>query len=336
VIPVPDASHIGEARRAVAMLSGRIGLDENAAGRVAIVATELATNVAKHGNGGDLLARAIENDTGIELIAVDKGRGIADISQAMRDGFSSGGTSGHGLGAIERMSDLFDIYSPPGQGTVVVSRMLQLRAGTAGRGPADTLDLGVVCVAAPNERLSGDAWIVFDGERGPAMAIIDGLGHGEAAHEASQLGLEICRRHAGSPPTTLMALMHAGLRPTRGAAAAIAELDVSTRTVRLSGLGNISCSVVSPEGSKSLASMSGIVGHQGRRIQEFSTPFAPAATLVMYSDGIASRWRLDQYSGLRARHPAVGAGAVYRDQLRGRDDATIVVARLKRSAIEAV
>jgi anti-sigma regulatory factor (Ser/Thr protein kinase) len=329
-IPVPDVTHVGEARRAVAALSGALGLDESAAGRVAIVATELATNVAKHGDGGHLLARSIAAGTGIELLAVDKGRGITDVTRAMGDGYSTGGTSGHGLGAIARMSDLFDIYSQPGQGTVIVSRMLRLRAGEVARDPIDAFDFGVVCVAAPNEQLSGDGWVVIKGERGPSIAVIDGLGHGAAAHEASVLAVEICRRNAGAPPVAMMEAMHAGLRPTRGAAAAVAELDETNRVLRLSGLGNVSCSVVSPEGSKSLASMSGIVGHEGRRLQEFTTPMGVGATLVMFSDGIASRWRLDQYSGLRPRHPALAAGVVYRDQLRGRDDATIIVARARR------
>jgi anti-sigma regulatory factor (Ser/Thr protein kinase) len=334
-IGVPDASHVGEARRAVGAMSRRLGLDEEAAGRVALVATELATNVAKHGGGGHLLARAIANGTGIELIAVDKGRGIGDLNLVMRDGYSSGGTAGHGLGAIARMSDVFDIYSQPAQGTAVMSRMLRLKAETAAPGAADLLDLGVVNVAAPGETLSGDAWLVTDGERGPAIVIIDGLGHGASAHEASALGVEICRKNRGASPVALMETMHAGLRPTRGAAAAVAEIDLGARLVRLSGLGNISCSVVSSEGSKSLASMSGIVGHEGRRFQEFSTPFPAGANLVMFSDGFATRWRLDQYSGLRPRHPALAAGVVYRDQLRGRDDATVIVTRLRRREDDA-
>jgi anti-sigma regulatory factor (Ser/Thr protein kinase) len=334
VLPVPDASHIGEARRAVGALSSRLNLDENAAGRVAVVATELATNIAKHGGGGHLLVRAIAGGTGIELIAVDRGRGIADVAEAMRDGYSSGGTAGHGLGAIGRMSDLFDIYSQPGHGTAMVSRMLQLRPEPVAADASDALDIGAVCVAAPNERVSGDAWVVVEGERGPSIAVIDGLGHGVAAHEASSLGIEICRRHTGAGPQTIMEAMHAGLRATRGAAAAVAEIDLTGRTLRLSGLGNISCSVLTSEGSKSLASMSGIVGHEGRRFQEFSAPFPPGATLVMFSDGILSRWRLDQYTGLRPRHPALAAGVVFRDHLRGRDDATIVVARPRRREVD--
>jgi anti-sigma regulatory factor (Ser/Thr protein kinase) len=335
VIRVPDASHIGEARRAVGALSARLGLDEEAAGRVALVATELATNLAKHGGGGQLLARAIGNGTGVELLAIDAGRGIGDVTLAMRDGYSSGGTPGHGLGAIARLSDRFDVYSQPGHGTAMMSRMLGLKPGTSS-GPGDALDLGVVNVPAPGEQLSGDSWLLIDGERGPSIVIIDGLGHGASAHEASALAVEICRRNAGVSPTALMEAMHAGLRATRGAAAAVAEIDLGAHTVRMCGLGNISCSVVSAEGSKSLASMSGIVGHEGRRFHEFSTPFPAAASLVMFSDGFATRWRLDQYNGLRPRHPALAAGVIYRDHLRGRDDATVVVARARRLENDAV
>lgn len=329
VIRVPDASHVGEARRAVGALSARLGLDEQAAGRVALVATELATNLAKHAGGGQLLVRAIANATGMELLALDTGRGIGDVNLAMRDGYSSGGTAGHGLGAIARASDQFDVYSQPGHGTAILSRMLGLKPPASPSGPEAALELGVVNVAAPGEMLSGDGWLVMEGDRGTSIAIIDGLGHGASAHEASALAVAICRKNAGAAPIALMEAMHAGLRATRGAAAAVAEVDLSAQTVRMSGLGNIACSVVSAEGSKSLASMSGIVGHEGRRFHEFTAPFPPGASLVMFSDGIATRWRLDQYSGLRPRHPALAAGVVYRDHLRGRDDATVVVARAR-------
>jgi anti-sigma regulatory factor (Ser/Thr protein kinase) len=328
VISVPDASHVGEARRAVAALSLQLKLDETAAGRVAIVATELAANLAKHGGGGQLLARASARGTGIELIAVDRGRGIDDIARAMRDGYSSGGTPGKGLGAVQRMSQVFDVFTQPGQGTAVLSRMLRLAPTLPPASAEDVLDLGVVCVPAPRETLSGDAWCVLEGERGPTIVVVDGLGHGALAHEAAMRGLELATQQAGSSPTAMLQAMHAGMRATRGAAAGVAEIDAAARILRFAGVGNISCSVISAEGSRSLASLSGIVGHEARRVQEFTTPFPTGASVVMFSDGITTRWRLDQYAGLRPRHPALGAAVVFRDHLRGRDDATVIVARM--------
>lgn len=334
VIDVPDTSHIGEARRAVGALSSQLGLDETAAGRVAIVATELATNLAKHGGGGQLFARAIAGETGIEVVAVDRGRGIEDVGRAMRDGYSSGGTSGSGLGAVRRMSDVFDIYSQPAQGTAVLSRMLHLVPREAPASPEDALELGVVNVAAPGEVLCGDGWAVIEGEAGPAIVVIDGLGHGAAAHEASARGLQIARAHRGAPPRAVLEAMHRGMHNTRGAAAAVAELDAAAASVGFAGVGNISCTVTATDGTRSLASLSGIVGHEARRVQEFSAPFPAGATVVLFSDGLTTRWRLDQYPGLRPRHPALAAAMVVRDHLRGRDDATVVVARFAPARTE--
>jgi anti-sigma regulatory factor (Ser/Thr protein kinase) len=333
VIAVPDVSHVGEARRAVASLSMQLGVDEHAAGRVAIVATELASNLAKHGGGGNLLVRAIDECTGIELLAVDHGPGIVDVDRAMRDGYSSGGTPGKGLGAVQRLSDVFDLYSAPGVGSVVLSRMAKLRGD---RAPEPRLaEFGVVSVAAPGERVSGDAWLITPGENGPSVVVIDALGHGEVAHEASSLAVEIAKKHPGNSPTVLLDILHRGLRATRGAAVAVAEINPAARELRFAGVGNISCSIAAPGASRSFASLSGIVGHDVRRVQEFGAPYEAADMLIMFSDGIATRWRLDQYVGVRPRHPSLAAALVYRDYVRGRDDATILIARLPGDMVPA-
>lgn len=321
MIPVADVSHVGEARRAVAALASMIRLDERTAGRVAIVATELASNVGRHGGGGRLLARAIDGGTGIELIAIDKGPGMADLDRAMRDGYSTGGTPGKGLGAVQRMSDVFDIFTQHGQGTAVLSRI------SASSPAAEPLEYGVVNVTAPGESVSGDGWLALDGECGPAMLVVDGLGHGLSAHQAATAAIAVARQNPGLSPSAMIAVIHRVLQSTRGAAVAMAEVDERGARLRFAGIGNVSCSVVDGDGNRSLASMNGIVGHEMRRVQEFTSPFPPGATFLMFSDGIATRWRLDQYPGLRPRHPALAAGVIYRDHLRGRDDATVIVAR---------
>ena len=327
---MPDVSHVGEARRAVATLTLQLGFDATAAGRVAIVATELASNLAKHGGGGSLLLRAIDERTGIELLAVDRGPGIVDVDRAMRDGYSSGGTSGKGLGAVQRLSDVFDLYTAPGRGTVVMSRMGKLRDVTV---PAPRLaEFGVVSVAVTGEHVSGDAWLITPGENGPSVVVIDALGHGEVAYEAASLAVEIAKKHPGNSPTVLIDILHRGLRATRGVAIAVAEINPSARGVRFAGVGNISCSIAATGASRSFASLSGIVGHDVRRVQEFGATYESADSLIMFSDGIATRWRLDQYPGVRPRHPALAAALVYRDFARPRDDATILIARLPDDA----
>jgi hypothetical protein len=121
--------------------------------------------------------------------------------------------------------------------------------------------------------------------------------------------------------------MHAGLRPTRGAAVAVAELVPSERAVRFAGLGNISGAIAGPTDAHSFVSHNGIAGHEMRKIQEFTYQWPVGSLLVMHSDGVSARWDLGRYPGLASRHPSVVAGVLYRDYSRGRDDALVVVVR---------
>ncbi|HEX6078241.1 MAG TPA: serine/threonine protein kinase, partial [Methylomirabilota bacterium] len=82
--------------------------------------------------------------------------------------------------------------------------------------------------------------------------------------------------------------------------------------------------------ARHLVSSNGTAGHAAQRIKEFSYPWPAGALLIMHSDGLGSRWRLDRYPGLRERHPALVTGVLYRDWSRSGDDVTVVAARLRR------
>jgi hypothetical protein len=127
-----------------------------------------------------------------------------------------------------------------------------------------------------------------------------------------------------------MAALHEGLRPTRGGAAAIALIQPGARRLTYTGLGNINGVVLSAQGQHHLVSHNGIVGHQASRIVEFHYEWTPDSVLVMHSDGLSGKWDIDRYPGLLARHPGLVAATLYRDYVRGRDDASILVAREAR------
>ena len=246
---------------------------------------------------------------------------------ALRDGHSTAGSPGTGLGAIARLATTFDIHSVPGAGTVVVA---QLWARALGRPPAGTLEVAAVTAPHSGEELCGDAWAVTSRPDGGMLLVADGLGHGPDAHAAAREALRLFQESRRAAPAELLEELHAGLRATRGAAVAIAEIDLGRAVVRYAGLGNIAGSILSRGGTRSLVSHNGIVGHEARRIAEFSYPFPAGALLVLHSDGLTSRWTLDPYPGLGERHPAVVAGVLYRDFKRGRDDVAVVVARAAR------
>lgn len=323
---VEDASQAGEARRAAADLCRIAVFDAGRSGEVAIVVTELATNLVKHAGGGELLLRSLGPlRPGIEILSVDRGPGLSNPGDCLRDGYSTSSTPGTGLGAIRRLSSLFDIFSAPGAGTVVLSRIWSVPRANAAPGPP--FEVGAVCLPAPGEAVAGDAWAMQQSSQRALFMIADGLGHGPAAAEASTSAVIAFEQCGASSPGAVVERLDGALRGGRGAAVAVAELRTDTRTVRYAGAGNISGVIIWPEGSRRLVSHDGTAGLSVHRVQEFAYPWPPRALLVMHSDGLGTHWALHDYPGLHARHPALIAAVLARDHARGRDDLTVVAVR---------
>jgi anti-sigma regulatory factor (Ser/Thr protein kinase) len=324
-IAVAEPSQVGEARRAATALAASLGFDEARAGRVALAVTEAATNLVEHGAAGELLLRALPDTPGVEMLALDRGQGIRDVARALGDGFSTSGTPGTGLGAIRRTADDFDLWSAPGAGTALLARLWAEGAAPAARAP---LEVGVAQLPKGREERCGDAWSMTVRATGDVLLMVaDGLGHGPAAADAASEAARIFRGQAGRAPREIIEVAHAALRHTRGAAVAVALVSRAEGVVRYAGIGNIAAQIVDGAGSRSLVSLNGIVGHELRRVQEFSYPWPADGLLVMHSDGLESHWKLDGYPGLAARDPALVAGVLYRDFARGRGDVTVLVAR---------
>jgi anti-sigma regulatory factor (Ser/Thr protein kinase) len=313
---IDDPSKVGEARRDALRLAQACSLDDTVGGRAAIVATELANNLLRHGGGGELLLQPISTDgaTLIELLAIDRGPGMQDVDSCMHDGYSTGGTSGTGLGAVRRLAAEFDMYSMPELGTVVMAR---IGHGTAAH-------FGAVSVSMPGEIECGDSWrLARDGELTAAM-VVDGLGHGPLAAQAASCSTRAFSDAPFDAPRALIERMHRSLAGTRGAAAACASVN-SQGLLCYAGVGNISASVVMADTTQGLASHNGTLGVRMPRLQEFEYRRAPRALIVMHSDGVSARWNLARKHGLMQHHPATIAAVLYRDHGRGRDDATVLV-----------
>ena len=243
---VTESSQVAEVRRAAVLLAQDLGFSEERAGRVALVVTELGTNLVKHARGGEILIEALYSRSGtvegIDVIALDTGPGLGNTLRSQRDGFSTAGTLGHGLGAIERQSDIFDLYTDA-KGTAIVSSLFRDEPARS-RPPTDRYDLGVIRVAKPGEDVCGDGWgwRLRDGRL--AMMIADGLGHGLLAREAADAALAVFATDHEHAPARVVEGVHASLRGTRGAAVAMIAVDLDRGTANYSGLGNIAAAVV--------------------------------------------------------------------------------------------
>lgn len=294
-------------------------LGETTAGKAALAATELATNLIKHGGGGSILFVA---NHALTLIAIDKGRGIANLPTAMSDGYSTAGSPGTGLGAITRAADLFDVYSMPGAGTAVLFRI-----GERQPSAKPSFAVSAICTPKSGEVVSGDSWTSRIAHDFATIAVIDGLGHGQFAATAAREGIRAVEDHAEQPLERLMAEVHGALRPTRGAAVGLARFYPSQNRVDFNGIGNIAGGVVADGVTRRVVSMPGIAGHEMRKVNTFSYPWTPASVLILHSDGISANWNTNNYPGLMQHDPALIAAVIYRDHCRGTDDATVVVAK---------
>ncbi|WP_439862907.1 ATP-binding protein [Pseudomonas antarctica] len=320
VLLIEDVSQVGHARRTAQHLAEHLGFDETDAGRVALVATELASNVLKHADHGELHLRATGNG-GVEMIAVDRGQGF-DISSGLVDGFSTGGTQGIGLGAISRVAQVFDAYTDS-RGTAILARL------TPRSGAVKDIRYGVSQHSLHNDPHCGDAWHLAIEPGRFSVMMADGLGHGEYAERAARAGEEVFAKEAFLDAQVLMNDMHINMTGTRGAAMAIVQYDAGADRLRFTGVGNIGGSLISPGKSRGLASHPGIVGVQFRKAQPFDYDEVADQLLILYSDGLQSRWNLSDYPGLIYRHPALIAAILHRDFCRGRDDVTVFVIALE-------
>lgn len=322
---VADESQVGEARRAVADICGREGIDETSAGKLAITVTELGRNLVRHASGGEIFVREIPADPtfGIEVLSIDRGPGIANLAEAFRDGFSTAGTSGTGLGAVKRLADRFDVFSHRGKGTVVSSYIGFPSPATC------HFEVGAISTPLRGETLCGDGWDFEEAGDGARFLVADGLGHGPFAEEAAREAISVFRAHSKSAPSTTLGFMHLALAKTRGAAGAMVNIDLASRRLTSAGVGNISMRTIGEGLTKSLVSDNGTLGANARQVRDATVSWEKGALLVMHSDGIGTQWNLGDYPGAINRHPSIVAALIYRDYRRERDDATVVVIREK-------
>jgi anti-sigma regulatory factor (Ser/Thr protein kinase) len=328
-VGISGQSDIGECRRTAKRVSEACNLDENDVGKICIVATELATNVVRHGGGGEMLVQVLNDGMRpqVEMLAIDRGRGMEDVDRCLRDGYSTGGTPGTGLGAVSRLSTTFDIFSVPGRGTVALSRVEPKSAGSSPPAGDNRLQFGAICIALAGEIECGDTWRIAD--RGAVLSVMvaDGLGHGPLAATASRAAAQAFADRPFDEPSSVMQSLHRGLAATRGAVAACARLHTAESRVDYAGVGNIHGAIVGWERSRGMVSHNGTLGIQVPRPKQFAYDWPPGELVVMHSDGLSARWNLAEHLGLYTHHPAIVAAVLYRDLGRKRDDATVVVVR---------
>lgn len=326
---VDDRSYISFIKREIHNLVTQAGFSSQRAGEVDIIVSELTSNLDKYAGSGELLYRLCEEgvNTAFEIFCIDGGPGIGDIAKMMQDGASSSNTLGHGLGAMNRLSDVFQVYSMEGWGTIAYSKTYKESVR-----PYQKVDLDVMGlqVCFPGEKVCGDGYKVKKNGNLTQLFLGDGLGHGPNAHEAVQQAIEAFETCPESDnPCEILRFIHLKVRKTRGLVGTVAILDKAKKQWNICGVGNISTKLCHGMSSKNYMSNNGILGMNIPHTMHNYTVDADANQfIIMYSDGIKTRWEISRYQSIFKYDPAVISAAIFKDNTRRNDDTTVLVGKL--------
>ncbi len=326
---VEDRSQVAGARAMVVRQARLSGFDVRRVDSLALVATELAENLYRHAQQGQLIVVPPTPGNGrLALLAIDRGPGVARFEDCLVDGFSTGGTMGSGLGAVRRIADDFDAVSEPGRGTVV-------SAGFHVPGPPAPVhfDVGAVGFPVAGETRNGDAFATAHLGGRIVVMVADGLGHGDGAADASAMATALLPGIAGWSTGDVVAALSEHLHGTRGAAITVAALTLEVAraggTLESSGLGNVSIAGVRLDGTTHrIATSHGTAGMASRSspIEQY-TEFPAWGLLVLHTDGLATPWSLHGRTELLRHRAEVVAAALWRDHARDDDDSLVVVVK---------
>jgi anti-sigma regulatory factor (Ser/Thr protein kinase) len=326
-ILVSDVGDLGAARLAARSMSAAIGFDERAVEEIALVVSELATNLVKHAKDGVLrLGRTEEaGRTGIQIDSEDRGPGIPNVEQAIADNFSTAGSLGCGLGAVNRLMDEFDVASRSGAGTsIVCKRWLRLDMPPALACP---LVFGVATRPCPLMPVNGDTFVIQQWGESALVGVIDGVGHGQFAYRAAQAARQYVERHFDQPLADIFLGVARTCRATRGVVMGLARFDWGRGTLTFASVGNIEARVFGSPEPMNFVVPRGILGLTARRPVVTQHRWALSNVMVLHSDGLSAHWRWSDFPHLAEASATVAAQELLHAFAREADDATVVVVK---------
>ncbi len=298
------------------------------ANEIAIITTELCNNLVHHANGG-MLFISIDPQKQITITTKDKGPGIPSIDMAMRDGFSSNGGHGLGLGIVNRIMDKLEINSILEEGTSITSYRNLPNTNTNSTGYR--LDIGSATLPHPDAPENGDAYIIDKQDDSVLIALIDGIGHGQKAWSAAQTAIYTINQHKSAPLSTIIRQIHQNSLGTRGSVAALMSFDLSTKTVTHAGIGNIRCQHFQSSDLTSYISQRGTLGVRiPPNIITTTNTYDDDSVFILNSDGLSPHWSWLNHPHMHHLSADRIAQNILRTYNQYRDDASILVIKPAR------
>lgn len=328
---IEDRSYVALIKREIHQKAVAAKFHEVDTGRIDIIVSELTSNLIKHAGQGELLYRFTPNDDApvFEILSIDRGPGMVDATNSLRDGVSTTKTIGGGLGAIQRLSTVSQVFSLRQWGTMLYSKIgPEAKIPEVPRGGFD-LDIKTLCVPKPHEDVCGDGFRVIQTHSCIKILFGDGLGHGPHAKEAMDVAANSFCECPDNDPVEIIRSMHDRVRKTRGLVATIAIMDKKSNTWNFVGVGNINTRLYTGIEYRNYMSYNGTIGlNIPKSMKATTVQVERNQHLVMCSDGITTRWNMNQYASIFKYDTTLLAAAIFKDFSRGNDDSSILIAKV--------
>jgi anti-sigma regulatory factor (Ser/Thr protein kinase)/serine/threonine protein phosphatase PrpC len=307
--------------------AGAVGFSPDECHEIALVVTELGSNLVRYASGGTIRLSQIEASgrVGIRVESEDSGPGIADVERALTDGFSTGGSLGIGLGTVNRLMDDLDVYSRAPSGVhLITQRWLRPQRREA---RLEDLQFGAATRSYRHLAENGDAFVIMQWQRSALAGVIDGLGHGPFAQRAAQTARQYVEQHFDQPLDSLFRGVQRACRATRGVVMALARFDLAQQKLTVGSVGNVEVRLFGSPEHFSLIVRRGVIGLNAPSPVLLEHPWLPSCILVVHSDGLRTHWNWNEFPELAQAAPDAIAQRLLHALGKIDDDATVVVAR---------
>jgi anti-sigma regulatory factor (Ser/Thr protein kinase) len=329
VFRADDRSYFAILKKEIHTLAVSAGFGSHKVGEIDIIVAEMVSNLVKHAGGGQILVKLVEENgmQGIEIISLDNGKGMTDVGRMVTDGVSTKNTLGQGLGAIKRMSQLFQVFSQKDWGTIVLARVFAEDLPLHRKLPF--AEVRSVILPKPGEQACGDGFQCVSTPDHIKLFLGDGLGHGPEAAKAVEKAIEAFQACQHNNPVEIIRHINEEVKKTRGLVATVAVFNVKAGTWEICGVGNIATKVISPGFSKAYMSYNGIVGlNLPRTLNTQHIPHEKGQVLVMCSDGLRSRWEALRFPSVLRYDLSVFSTSLINEFARYTDDMSVMACKI--------
>lgn len=324
-----DRSYFAILKKDIHALAVSAGFNPGKVGEIDIVVAEIVSNLVKHAGGGQLLIKLVEQNNlqGIELISIDNGPGMTDVTRMVADGVSTKNTLGQGLGAMKRLSELFQVYSLKDWGTIILIRIFEEEQPLYKKPAA--VDVRSVILPKLGETACGDGFFYSISDNHVKLFLGDGLGHGvEAAKAVAKAGEAFMECEETFPPE-IIRHMNLAVKKTRGLVGTVAVFESKSRKWQMCGVGNITTKIISAAAVRNYMPYNGIIGlNVPTSLHAQEIEHEKGQQIIMTSDGIKSKWDPVKYPAINRYDLSILSASIIKDFARNTDDMSVAACKL--------